>query len=93
MSSLRISVFALTVLILATGAIVFADEGVSLDNSAVLSDSTVTQGKLKAATDGRSEFYPLSPERREQLISYSRLVNIWRFIGFTAYKLSKESTI
>jgi Zn-dependent protease with chaperone function len=36
-----------------------------------------------AATDAdETALYPLSPERKEKLVSYSRFKNIWRFVSF-----------
>lgn len=35
----------------------------------------------EAVSDKTESLYPMSPERKEKLISYSRFKNIWRFVG------------
>ncbi|NOY87954.1 MAG: M48 family metallopeptidase [FCB group bacterium] len=49
------------------------------DTSAVVQDTSQT-GKI-AGTKEQS-LYPMSPERKAKLISYSRFNNIWRFVDF-----------
>ena len=60
------------------------DNSSSVNNDPVAAlESNTTAGVL--ASDGTSEFdtgYPLSPERKELLISYSRFKNVWRFARF-----------
>ncbi len=66
----------------------FADETISNDSTIILSDSTiekVSDSLAVAATSGNGEndfVYPMSPERKEKLISYSKFTNIWRFASF-----------
>jgi len=56
--------------------------------SSVFSDSEAvaapTETVIESAADTSSEeaVYPLSPERKEKLISYSRFKNIWMFADF-----------
>ena len=46
-----------------------------------MSDSAAVVAQI--LNEDESEFiYPMSPERKEKLISYSRFVNIWRFVRF-----------
>lgn len=66
-----------------------ADETELNDSATVLSDptlETITDSLTlsTATTEGdEAEFlYPMSPERKEKLISYSRFKNIWRFTSF-----------
>jgi STE24 endopeptidase len=47
--------------------------------SAANSDETSTPAVSQKAAD-----YPLTPERYEQLVAYSRFGNIWRFVSFLA---------
>jgi STE24 endopeptidase len=46
-------------------------------------DSSAQMGTV-SATEAQSDVftYPMSPERKEKLISYSRFTNIWRFASF-----------
>jgi len=43
-------------------------------------DSDISIGV--ASTDKPESLYPMSAERKEKLISYSRFTNIWRFVSF-----------
>jgi len=66
----------------------FADETQLNDSTIILTDSTIeTVGDSLAAAvtseSGENDFvYPMSPERKDKLISYSRFTNIWRFASF-----------
>jgi len=53
-----------------------------LDSATAPATDTLTAG---APIEGGAEegaLYPMSPERYEQLVSYSRFVNVWRFVSF-----------
>jgi len=58
------------------------------DSASILSGSTTETADdslTVAATienDDSDYIYPMSPERKEMLISYSRFKNIWRFVSF-----------
>ena len=49
-----------------------------LQNDSV--DSVISVGGV--STDKLESLYPMSAERKEKLISYSRFTNIWRFVSF-----------
>ena len=46
----------------------------------VLSDSVNTTAEI--VSEGDDFVYPLTAERKELLVSYSKLKNIWRFVSF-----------
>ncbi len=60
----------------------------STNSTTILSDSTIEtlSDSLTVAATSESEeaefLYPMSQERKEKLISYSRFKNIWRFASF-----------
>lgn len=45
-------------------------------------DSSAVSGEITSGTEESEPVYPMSPERKELLRSYSLHKNIWRFIGF-----------
>jgi len=49
------------------------------DTSSVVQDTSQT-GKITGTT--KQSLYPMSPERKAKLISYSRFNNIWRIVDF-----------
>jgi STE24 endopeptidase len=54
-----------------------------IDTTMQMSDSSETLAEAGVATESGANFvYPMSEERKEQLISYSKFKNIWRFVGF-----------
>lgn len=77
MKRLCASAFLLIVLTVATA---FAD---SLNTQPVpQAPSTIDSVSQSAQTDKGAVQFPLSPERQDQLKSYARFVNIWRFADF-----------
>lgn len=53
-----------------------------LDSAAApVTDTLVAGAPIDAGAEGEVS-YPMSPERYERLISYSKFVNVWRFVSF-----------
>ncbi|MCP4705569.1 MAG: M48 family metallopeptidase [candidate division Zixibacteria bacterium] len=55
------------------------------DSAVVLADSTMetVDDSLAVVASTEDDFlYPMSPERKEKMISYSKFKNIWRFASF-----------
>ncbi|MEW5796212.1 MAG: M48 family metallopeptidase [Candidatus Zixiibacteriota bacterium] len=66
---------------------IVADSAVPPDT--ILTDTQATESEDSAAlgasvfpADSTEPIYPMSPERYERLVSYSKFVNVWRFAGF-----------
>ncbi|UCG60774.1 MAG: M48 family metallopeptidase [Candidatus Zixiibacteriota bacterium] len=80
--------FALTLILaafLCQSGIAQSDSGLAADADTVLSESSAEMTETSSMTDTVSSAgyeYPISAERKAKLISYSRFVNIWRFVGF-----------
>ena len=73
------SLLILAIALLTLGSLAVAqDTPVSQDS--VISASTAQQPAT--VSDATESLFPLSPERQEQLGSYSQFVNIWRFVSF-----------
>lgn len=75
-------VFVIAV-ILGGALVVSADTTTVADTAALMSNTESADIVETEASGGSAEgLYPMSPERKAQLISYSRFVNIWRFVEF-----------
>ncbi|MEW5922666.1 MAG: M48 family metallopeptidase [Candidatus Zixiibacteriota bacterium] len=52
------------------------------DSISLNADNPAVSGETASAVEKTEPVYPMSPERKELLSSYSLYKNIWRFIGF-----------
>ena len=57
------------------------DSTPTADSPATVLSDNVAVASTQAADNSRVE-YPMSPERYERLVSYSKFVNVWRFVEF-----------
>ncbi len=73
-------VFAVIVILLLALPIVGQDVEMT-SGSMLFEDSSGLADPVKTLETGVS-MYPLSPERYEKLVSYSRFNNVWRFVSF-----------
>ncbi len=53
-----------------------------ISNIAPKAADTASSGAVSTAGSTEEPVYPLSPERYERLVSYSKFVNVWRFAEF-----------
>jgi len=58
------------------------DSTTTTDSFAATPDTVASAAMTETPESGRGSFYPLSPERRTALASYSSFVNVWRFAEF-----------
>jgi len=81
MRSTRISAVLVALCILCLSPVLFAD---TTGDSATSIDTSVidSAGQIRFAASTEEALYPLSAERYEKLVSYSRFNNIWRFVSF-----------
>jgi Zn-dependent protease with chaperone function len=58
------------------------DSTPSADSLSVVSPDSVAASASTQAVDNSQVEYPMSPERYARLVSYSKFVNVWRFVEF-----------
>ena len=70
-------------LVLLLAASLNADDSAPVaDSPSVTPADSVTEGALTGTAESTGIDYPMSPERYERLVSYSKFVNVWRFVEF-----------
>jgi len=78
---MRSIIFGALVFFFFCNSLIHADSAsIQSTGATPLTSDTVTL--LTTVEKGSAPEYPLSPERQEQLRSYARFVNIWRFVEF-----------
>ncbi len=79
--ALALIVLALLILPISSRADTLADTAVDTTVGAV--DTVSADNSIASGTESSgTSLYPMSPERKAKLISYSRFNNIWRFVDF-----------
>ena len=80
---MKLSFVPILLLFLLSSPASYADDSTPpVDSVSIVSPDSVAAEASIQTSDGSGIEYPMSPERYERLVSYSKFVNVWRFVEF-----------
>ena len=80
---MKLSIVPILLLFLLSSPASYADDSaLPVDSVSIVSPDSVAAEASIQTSDGSGIEYPMSPERYERLVSYSKFVNVWRFVEF-----------